>query len=578
MPSHKKNHNHHRSSPLPRVGDAADGTAASQNSLTKEPLTLAENSDNARETLTLTESTSNARETPVLTRTPGHASLADNSRDEEILPEGAVHANSESLTLSGDTDHACFRHGNGADAEGTHCNGENGNHHHRHQQLSVQEKIENLKQLNQNLLKEVSSSRSAQAELDVKIKALQDDLEENNMRGDALLMEKNWLENQKLQFELDLASSRKESAKLALEKQSLVAEKQALLASKQGLERDLSVSEGKLKEIFEKLQESIKTLDLAEKKAQLLNSELERTRSNEHCLNGEINTLQMLNSDMQSDLRDLQLKKNSLDNELSVLHNARAVAESQVGEANQVIEALQAELFSRGLEREGFQMQLKEAWQQIASLEAQQEARIAREIDLGRQVHHLEKEIIRVRGEHEDTSQSFNQEREAKLSLKSLLDTAEGKHRGLEGELHTMSSSVVKLQTDTNGYQQQISSLESQVSSLANEKAMLEETNVSLEEKLRQLNSRSEKASLEAEGEIEKLKALLSELEQGLVVAKADATVGDKTVCQLKVDLKEMGLLLKKKAKLMEVSLPLAVMSTGSLVGLGILVFCRRSK
>lgn len=599
MPSRRKqNHlNHHPhnrcSSTLTLNGDTPNGAAAKY-SLNHPPLTLngdasasaAEKSPksptsecltqtgltgsdgNGRETLFSTTPPSNISEALTLARTDGDDAFAENSWYGDPLQSTGVVGPGNRETLIPAAGDVSFRHGHSADAKGPHRNGK----------TAAQEKIDNLKLLNQTLLKQVSSSRSARAELDAKIKALQGELEESNARADVLLMEKNWLENHKAQFELDLASSRKESAELGLEKEGLIAEKQALLASKHRLERNLSESEGKLKETREKLEESVRVLTLAEEKAQSLNSELERACSKGHSFYEEINTLQMLNSDIQRDMKDLQLKKISLDNELSTLHDACAAAKRQVVEANQAIEALQAELCARSLEREGFQMQLKEAWQQIASLEAQQEARTARDINLQRRVQHLENELVRVLVEHEDTSCILNQETEARSSLKSLLDTSEGKTKRLKAELHTMSSSMAKLRTDTDGYQKQILLLEAQVTSLANGKAKLEKTNASLEEKLRELNSRSAKASLEAEDEREKLQAVLSKLKHDLVVAKADASGGGKIVCQLKSELKKLDLRLKSRAKLTDVSWPLAALSSSSLVALGILVFCKRFK
>lgn len=452
-----------------------------------------------------------------------------------------------------------------------------GGHHHSHG-FSAEDKILNLKQLNETLVKEVCSSRAAMGELEAKVKALEEQVQENAAKADALAVEKNILEEEKLKFELEVAANKEQVVSLGEDKEGLVAENGALLAQKKDLQAALSEAEAKHKDVIDQLQETVRALNSAEENAEALNVESARLRGEEKRLSDTIQTLQASKEETLIALHDLQEKKLSLEEKLFQTKESVAAAETQIGEANAVIESLQTELSTRAKEREGFEMQLKEAWQQIATLEAQREVRVARENSLQIQLKSLEEELADARREHESVSAAVEQEREDKGSLKCELETVSSKSRELELHLDFVKTSMSKLESDCSKDQERVLSLENELSALTEEKVRLEEIKGALEKELAALNLGSMKASSEAKSEIEKLQATMVALERALADARDRASEHDTNVTQLEVDIRELNFLVKRREKLTKMSLPLAIASSGSLLALGISALLKRSR
>lgn len=494
------------------------------------------------------------------------------------LPDHAIDVGA---AVDGDRDHPSPGHSlesdHSVDADDEHLRERTVEHHHNHE-MSKEEKISNLMQLNDALVKQVASSRAAKEELSGKVEGIEEELQKVVGRADALLVENNWMADEKRKLELEVTSFRKEVAGIGSEKASLSAEKQDLLESKLELENSLSKSRADLNDIREQLHEAGRAEALAQENAEKLKSEVEQFLLDKRGLTREIDALQARNASVEGDLKLLRERETFLEEELSNVRNAYAAAEGQVVDAKTEIEALQVEASRRTEEKDRLEKQLKEAWQRVESLEAQQKAGIAKHNEMESQIENLENDLFAIRNAHDSASLVLEQEKKAKGSLNDLLASAHAKSRGLEGHLDSLKSSLVKLQDDTNRDQQRISSLESEVSSLGSEKALLEESKISLENKVRMLNSASAKASVASKTEVEKLAAVVRDLERALADAMEKVSQRGKNVCQLEIDLNELKSFFEEKSRLARLAWSVAAVSTGALAVMGISTVLRRSK
>ncbi|MCO5561422.1 hypothetical protein L7F22_015043 [Adiantum nelumboides] len=447
-----------------------------------------------------------------------------------------------------------------------------------HRQNGGAEAIVNLKQLNKQLLEQVCSLRSEDSMMREKLKSLEIELKQNATREDILLAEKTLLEEQKIKFELDLKASCQELAKLGHENLALCEVRETLLGTNLDLQQAVSESEEKLRETVEKLQVSIDALGMANEKRQFLEAEMERLRCEQEKLNEEIMFLQRQNSNLQCAMKDVQMEKDCLENELKRMQSTFANVEEQITQTAVVEEALESKLASRSLQREGFQMQLEGAWQQIQSLEAQQEASMAERFDLEKQIKQLENALVAARDECEETFCMLELERDEKLYLRNTLGRAEMMSEALQSEFDTMTISTTNLQILADHSQQQIISLEEKVGCLLKERAALDRIKASLKDKLEQLTVCSNEAFVSSKQEIDSLKEKVCKLEKALALANMQALKEGTCARLLNSAIKELSTSLKQRKRLSGVSLSLAAVSTGSLLVLGSIFLLRREK
>ncbi|KAI5068811.1 hypothetical protein GOP47_0017156 [Adiantum capillus-veneris] len=447
-----------------------------------------------------------------------------------------------------------------------------------HRQNGGAQAIANLKHLNKQLLEQVCSLRSEDSMLREKLKSVEIQLEQNSTREDVLIVEKTLLEEQKIKFELDLKATAEELAKLSHEKLGLLEAKETLCVAYHDLQHTVSECEVKLLETNEKLKASIDALALAEEKRQLLESEMELLRLEQNRLNEEIMLLHRQNSDLHCVMKVVQTEKECLENELKSMQSTLASAGEQVTETLTIKEALENKLDGRSLQREGFQMQLEGAWQQIQSLEAQQEASIAERFDLEKQIKQLENALVAARDECEESFCMLELEREEKLCLRTTLGKVERMGEALQNEFDAMTVSTANLQMSADHSQQQIISLQSKVDTLLKEGATLERTKASLKDKLERLKVCSDEAFVSSKQEIDLFKEKVHKLEEALALANKQALEEGKCARVLISEIKELSTSVKQRKRLADVSVSLAAMSTGSLLVLGIMFLIKRKK
>ncbi|MCO5606743.1 hypothetical protein L7F22_060933 [Adiantum nelumboides] len=128
-------------------------------------------------------------------RSPGRTSNAGedgHARDAEVFLDVQQDVNHHSKPDA--------HHGDGKGIE--HMKVEDGGIPHQgFHNLSPNDMIANLKELNEMLVKEVCSSQTAMGELDEKVEALEEQVQEKAARADALAMENNFLEEEKHKLE-----------------------------------------------------------------------------------------------------------------------------------------------------------------------------------------------------------------------------------------------------------------------------------------------------------------------------------------------------------------------------------------
>ncbi|KAH7446567.1 hypothetical protein KP509_01G062500 [Ceratopteris richardii] len=449
---------------------------------------------------------------------------------------------------------------------------------HRSRHLSNNVKIANLKQLNDTLVKEIWSSRTAVNELEEKVKMLEEKVQESVERANALAVEKNCAEEEKHKFELDKQSSQEEIANLRRYNADLVEEKETLLSQQQCLQVAIAESKARHLDVVERLEETSSALISAEETASTRNTEAARLRDEELRLLAVIESLRGANIVAQNTLNELHERKKVLEQKLTQLKASLANAEIQIDKSSKVIDSLRTELSINLGEQEALELQLKEAWRQIEVLEAQKEVRIARENELLSQLKSLEGELARAQMEHEIANVAMNQEKGHKGLLISELETVNSKSFELQSSLDSLRNSMSKLENDFIKDEECIHSLGLEISALSIEKARLEKDKVALNEEVKALSAGSEKASSEAKAEIEKMRSIMISLENALAEARVHASLHNRNVTQLEIDVRDLSLLVQKKEKLTRLSLPFAIASSSSLIALVVTAFFRRTR
>lgn len=187
----------------------------------------------------------------------------------------------------------------------------------------------------------------------------------------------------------------------------------------------------------------------------------------------------------------------------------------------------------------------------------------------------MEKDLCAAQNAHESASAAVQEERQAKQSLTSMLEASRSKERDLEEQLDSVKFLLSELQTNAIMDQESISTLQNKLSCLMDEKKAFEETKSDLEKKVSLLNSRSAQASLKAKAETAKLTEQIQQLELALSDAKDEASQRDRSVRRLESDLQRAKFSMEEKSKLVRMALPVAVMSTGTLIFVGMLSYIR---
>eukprot|EP00249_Psilotum_nudum_P020155 c27580_g1_i1 orf=122-1624(+) len=435
-----------------------------------------------------------------------------------------------------------------------------------------EERMGRLMRQNDGFVNEIKELRILKGRMEEEVTRLGEELETSNSRTEALIMEKNWLEDEKRKFELEACDVAKEAASLSQQKIELLAQKQSVLDEKIILEASLLESSGRIDEIAKELFEIQLVAAASQNEANALKMEIEQLSNERNKLYEAKDRLQAQNSDRESDIIQLQSQINALEGQLTRLVDSHSsLTELQINDANKVIEGLRAQVSSLQENKERLTTQLDADEQRIACLEERDCVLVSRHKELEFEVSKLQKELRDARDSHKIASYDLQQEKESKELLRNMLQTVRFKNRELEDDLDAAKLSIVALQRDVLGGQDRISNLVNQVSNLLEEKTNLENIKTALENELKKLKAGSE-------DELAELSEKVRLLESGLEKAKEEASHSDKKVHQLKKDLREVKVVLERKSKHARFALPAAVVSVHILAVVGLLAFTRRAR
>ncbi|KAH7442793.1 hypothetical protein KP509_02G002500 [Ceratopteris richardii] len=327
----------------------------------------------------------------------------------------------------------------------------------------------------------------------------------------------------------------------------------------------------------ESLMKSMVALELAQTKAQCLELDIEPLMLEHRRLSTDVSVLQEQNSNLHRTIEQTQMEKEHLENEIKQIRDSCAALEDRCTQTSTIRHNLETKLASRLLQSEGLQMQLQGAWQQIQSLEAQQEASIADRFDLEKQIKRLENDLIAAREECEDALCMLESEREEKMSAANALRKVESEAEDLHSQFKTISVSSDNLQMSADHSFKQVASYEAKISCLLKEKEKLENTISALTNKVENLKLCSDEAFISSKKEIDTLKGKICKLEEALVAADALSHEQSKCARDLDSEVKELTTTLYRRKRLADLSIPLAVIATGSLVVFGVMCIWRRN-
>ncbi|KAH7422835.1 hypothetical protein KP509_12G028000 [Ceratopteris richardii] len=448
--------------------------------------------------------------------------------------------------------------------------------HSDHSQQGYTAAIVNLKQLNKQLLEQVCALRSEESLLREKLKSLQLQLDQSNTRVNVLLGEKASSENQKVAVQFDLRANTEEVSSLCLTKDGLVEKREAIVDINHALERDHLKSELQVQEGKEKLNMSIDTLESATQRIQFLEGEIEHLHLEKKKFNEDIMSLQAQNSNLHYAMKELEMEKERLENDLRGLQDSYVAVEDQATQTNTIQGPLESHLVNGFCQEDSLHMQLEGAWKQVHNLELQQEASIAERIDLEKQIKHLESALVSAQEECENSLCMLELEREENMSLRDTVEKTDRTTEILQNGYDIMATTATQMEVSADFSQQQITSLEAKVDCLLQEREVMERTKASLKDKLEHLKNCSDEAFVSSRKEINILKEKVCKLEEALASASMATLEESKCAEHLDSELRELTVSLNQRKRLADVSVPLAIVSTGSLMVLGVLFLCGR--